>query len=93
MIRTFIKIHPKSENKKEVLQTLNSLSELTLKHEGCLKTEVFEEEENDKEILYLALEWATEEAQRKYKKSKCMAILIGIQFLLVDSLQIIQSVI
>ncbi|TKB28564.1 hypothetical protein FCL47_03525 [Desulfopila sp. IMCC35006] len=91
MITTIIKIHPHSKNKKEVLQTINSLTALTLKSEGCLRAEVCEDV-NDKEILYLTAEWATEKDRGEYKKSKFMVVLFGLQYLLVESLQIIQSI-
>jgi len=90
MITTAVKIQPKSKNNKEVLRLINKLSRLTLKSQGCRRSEVCEDV-NDKEILYLFAEWENEKVQRKYKRSRSMAVLFGLQYLLVETLQIIQS--
>ena len=87
MIKTSIKIQGKPKKRKEILQTILSLLEPGFNHQGCLKTEVYHDVA-DKNSFYLFSDWATEKDLEKYKKSKSMAVLLGLQFLLEDSLRI-----
>ena len=90
MITTCIKIHSKPEKRKEILQTIKSLSAQGLNYKGCLKSGVYDDVD-DKNTFYFYSEWATEKDLREYEKSKSMAILNGLQFLLVDHLQTVYS--
>ena len=87
MIKTTIKIHGKPKKRKEILQTITYLSELSLNSKGCLKTQI-SSHVGDKDTFYFFSDWATEKGLKEYKKSKLMAVLIGLQFLLLDVLQI-----
>jgi quinol monooxygenase YgiN len=87
VIKTTIKIHGKPKKRKEILQTIESLSELSLKFNGCLQTEIYPDVD-DKDTFYFHSDWATEKGLEEYKKSKHMAVLRGLQFLLMDVLQI-----
>jgi quinol monooxygenase YgiN len=87
VIRTTIKIHGKPKKRKEILQTIRYLSELSLNSKGCLKTEI-SPHVDDKDTLYFFSDWATEKGLKEYEKSKLMAVLLGLQFLLLDVLQI-----
>jgi quinol monooxygenase YgiN len=91
VITTTIKIHFNSKHRKEVLQTVDILSEQDLKSEGCLKAEICKGV-SDKDTLYFVEEWATEKDLEKHKKSKSMAVLLGFQYLLVEAVQIVKSV-
>ncbi|MCP4337600.1 MAG: hypothetical protein GY799_01635 [Desulfobulbaceae bacterium] len=87
MIRTTIKIHGKPKKRKEILQTITCLSELSLNSKGCLKTEIYPDVD-DKDTFCFFSDWATEKDLEEYKKSEFMAVLLGLQFLLLDVLQI-----
>ena len=87
MIRTTIKIHGKPEKRKEILQTITYLSELSFNSKGCLKTQI-STSMDDKDTFYFFSDWETEKGLKEYKKSKLMAVLFGLQFLLLDVLQI-----
>ncbi|MGB3210385.1 MAG: antibiotic biosynthesis monooxygenase [Desulforhopalus sp.] len=87
MIRTTLKLHGNPSKRKEILQTLVSISELKFNAQGCLKTEIYRDLD-DIDIFYLFSDWATEKDLEECKQSKFMAVLRGLQFLLVDDMHI-----
>ena len=91
MITTKTKLSFNLNNRKEILQTVYRLSELDLKSKGCLKAEVWKDV-SDKNILYLVEEWSSDKDMEKHNQSKSMAVLCGLQFLLVEDLQTIHTV-
>jgi quinol monooxygenase YgiN len=91
MITTKTKLRFNSNNRKEILQTVYRLSELDLKSKGCLKIEVWKDV-SDKNILYLVEDWSSAKDMEKHNLSKSMAVLCGLQFLLVEDLQTIHTV-
>lgn len=91
MITTKTKLRFNSNNRKEILQTVYRLSELDLKSKGCLKAEVWKDV-SDKNILYLVEEWSSHKDMEKHNLSKSMAVLCGLQYLLVEDLQTLHTV-
>jgi quinol monooxygenase YgiN len=91
MIITTIKLHGLPQKRKEILQTIRGLANQTAKDDGCNNSD-FYQDLYDKDIFYLTAEWQTASDLEKYKKSKELAVLFGLEALLVESLDIKHAV-
>ncbi|GAB6193602.1 putative quinol monooxygenase [Desulfocastanea catecholica] len=91
MILTTIKLHGRAEKRKEIIQTLRELANQLAEEEGCLKAEIYQDIDN-KDRLYFMEEWQTRKDLDKYKKSRSLAVILGLESLLVEELEIKYSV-
>ena len=91
MILTTIRVHGKTSKRKEIVQTIKDLADKTAKDKGCLKADLYMDME-DKDTLYFLEEWNTKRDLEKYKTSKSLAVLLGVEALLVESLEIKHAV-
>ena len=92
MIITTIKIHGLKQKRKEIFQTLTELvDEMPAKQAGCLRANLYEDLEN-KDIHYLMEEWATRKDLEDYRKSGSLAVLLGLEALLVEEIDIKHAV-
>ena len=91
MIITTIKLHGLPQKRREIIQTIKGLAHQTAKDDGC-KNSDFYQDLYDKDIFYLTKEWQTANDLEKYKKSKSLAVLFGLEALLVESLEIKHAV-
>lgn len=91
MILTTIKIHGRSEKRKEIVQTIKALSEQLAQDNGCMKADLYQDLD-DKDTLYFLEEWLTRKDLDKYKTSKSLAVLLGLETLLTESLEIKHAV-
>ena len=91
MIITTIKIHCRKGKRKEIVQTIKGLTEQLPKDGGCVKAD-FYQDLDDKDTLYFTVEWQTRKALEKYKTSKYLAVLLGLEPLLTDSVEIRHAV-
>ncbi len=87
MIITTIKIHGRSQKRKEIIQTIKGLADQMVQFEGCSNANFYQDIAN-KDIFYLIEEWKTVGDLEKYLKSKSIAVLFGIETLLIESLEI-----
>ncbi len=91
MIITTIKIHCRKGKRKEIVQTIKGLTEQLTKDGGCVKAELYQDLD-DKDTLYFMKEWQTKKDLEKYKTSKFLAVLLGLEPLLRDSVEIKHAV-
>ncbi len=87
MILTTIKLHARSEKRKEILQTVNGLSSLMLSRSGCLGVNLYLDVD-DRDIVYVLERWLSKKDLERYRKSKSFSILLGLETLLVSSPEI-----
>lgn len=67
MIRLNVFVKVKSENRKEVLDTLLELAEQSQKEKGCIAYGIFESN-TDKEVLMICETWSGEEELSAHEK-------------------------
>ena len=91
MITTTIKIHGLPQKRREIIQTIKGLAERLAKDDGCNNASIYQDL-HDKNVFYLMEEWKTASDLEKYKKSKSLAVLLGLEALLVESLEIKHAV-
>jgi quinol monooxygenase YgiN len=87
MIITTIKIHGLPQKRKEILQTIKGLVDQMAKDDGCKRADLYRDL-YDRDVFYIMEEWKTVSDLEKHKKSKSLAILFGLESLLVESLEI-----
>jgi len=91
MITTTIQINGRSGKQKEIAQTIKGLTEQVTDYTGCLRAELYQDLD-DQNIFYLIEEWSSREALERYKASRLMAVLLGLETLLTESLLIRHAV-
>lgn len=91
MIFTTIKLHGLAHKRREILQTVRGLAEKMPLDSGCLSVDIYQDLDN-RDILYLREKWHTIKDLDAYKKSNSLAVLMGIQALLVESIEIKHAV-
>ena len=91
MIITTIKILCRKGKRKEIVQTIKGLTEQLIKEGGCVKADLYQDLD-DKDTLYFTQEWQTRKDLEKYKTSKSLAVLLGLETLLADSVEIKHAV-
>ena len=87
MILTTIKVHGQSAKRKEIIQTINELAGRLADDEGCLKADLYVDID-DNDTFYFMEEWSTQVDLEKYKKSKSLSVLLGLESLSVEGLEI-----
>ena len=91
MIVTTIKIHCRSGKRRVIVQTIKGLAEQLVLNGECLKAELYQGLD-DKETFYIIEEWQTWKALEKYKSLKSLAVLLGLETLLAESVEIKHTV-
>lgn len=91
MIITTIKIHSRTQKRKEIVQTIKGLTEQLTKDGVCVKADLYQDLD-DKDTLYLMEEWQSRKDLEKFKTSKSLAVLLGLETLLADSVEINHAV-
>lgn len=91
MIITTIKIHGRPEKRKEILLTLKGLTKQMIKDGSCVKADLYRDV-SDRDVFYFARECRTKSDLEKYKTSKSLAVLLGLESLLTESLEINHAV-
>jgi quinol monooxygenase YgiN len=91
MILTTIKVHGQTAKRKEIIQTIRELAGRMTEDKGCLKANLYMDLE-DKDTLYFMEEWRTRSDLEKYKNSKSLTVLLGLESLLVEGLEIKHAV-
>jgi len=91
MIITTIKLHGLPQKRLEIMQTIRGVASEMARDDGS-KSIDFYQDLQDKNIFYLMKEWQTTNDLEKYKKSKSLAVLFGLEALLVESLEIKHAV-
>jgi quinol monooxygenase YgiN len=76
MIRLNVFVKVKSENRKEVLDTLLELAEQSQKEKGCIAYGIFESS-TDKEVLMICETWSGEEELSAHEKTHHFVTLVG----------------
>ena len=84
IVRITIKVLP--EKQKEVMQTLLSMIEATVKEKGCLSYEGFCDIDG-KTVFSLIEEWETREDLERHIRSERFSVLLGTKSLLVKPLE------
>lgn len=84
---TTIKLHARSEKRKEILQTINGLISLMLNRSGCMGVSLYRDIDN-RDVVYVLEKWSTRKDLERYRKSKSFSILLGLETLLVSSPEI-----
>ena len=87
MIITTIKIQGNPAKRKEIVLTVEGLTEKMRKSAGCLRADLYQDLEN-KDTFYILEEWQTIKDLENYKASKSMAVLLGTEPLLTGALEI-----
>ena len=84
MVRTTMNVLP--EKHMEVMQTLLSLIETTLKEKGCLRYDAFCDI-SVKTVFNLIEEWKTREDLDRHMRSQIFSVLLGTKSLLAKPLE------
>ena len=87
MIITTIKIHCRSEKRKEILLTLKGLTRQMIKDGNCVRADLYMDV-FDKNVFYFTRECRMKSDLEKYKNSKSLSVLLGLETLLTESLEI-----
>jgi quinol monooxygenase YgiN len=90
MFLTTVKLRGKSSKRKEIVQTLHELSDRMKGDDSCVKADLYQDIDN-KDTLYFLEEWQTRKSMDKQNKSEFCAVLLGMDSLLVESLEIIRA--
>ncbi|AGX42177.1 putative quinol monooxygenase [Clostridium saccharobutylicum] len=69
MIKVVAKSNVKHDKIEEVLKLAKELAEITVKEEGCIKYEMYQDE-NDETILTMIEEWESRDALNKHMESE-----------------------
>lgn len=91
MLITTIKLHGRPEKRKEIMQTLKGLTRQLAKDRGCLRADLYQDID-DKDTLYVIEEWRSQEDLDRYKSSRSLAVLLGLESLLVKPAEIQHAV-
>jgi len=83
MIIVKITMTARPEKRKEVIQTLLSMTEPTLQEKGCLSYQVFQDV-NDENVFSLIKEWETREDLDLHMNSHLFGVLFGTKILLAE---------
>ena len=86
MIITTIKIHGRPEKRREILLTLNGLTKQMIRDGNCVRTDLYQDLTN-RDIFYFTRECRTKIDLEKYMTSKSLAVLLGLETLLEESLE------
>jgi quinol monooxygenase YgiN len=76
------------EKRKEVLQTLSSMTEAIRQEKGCRSYQVFQDIE-DKNVFCLVQEWETREDLEHHMRSDRFSVLLGTNILLNEHQEIL----
>lgn len=87
MIKVRLKMLVDSKNKGEVLNTVRNLSQEIRKEDGCINNIVFQNLEDESEILMLET-WKTKTLLKRHWKTFNFSALMGIQTLLKQQIDI-----
>lgn len=87
MIVTTIKIHGLPQKRREILQTVKGLADRVLRDSRCVQADLYQDM-TDQDIFYLMEEWQTVDDLEKYLQSKSLAVLLGLENLLVERVEI-----
>ncbi len=85
MVITTVRVQPRPEKRREILQVLMDLCEQIMRHEGCVSSSVFQDLE-DAGSFYMIKQWKSFYDLEKHKKSKDRSILLGLNSLLTEAL-------
>lgn len=77
----------RSDKRKEIVQTLNGISEQIRLKKGCLNAKNYQDIDNE-DIFYLVEEWETQQDMDVFMKSQLFAALLGIQTILEEKPEI-----
>jgi quinol monooxygenase YgiN len=77
----------RSDKRKEIVQTLNGISDQIRLKKGCLNAKNYQDIDNE-DIFYLVEEWETQQDMDDFMKSHLFAALLGIQTILVEKPEI-----
>lgn len=101
MIVTTIRLHTTPDNRKEILQTLRSLSNPIQSERGCRSCRIYREVGNDGAMLVIQ-EWESKSHWDEHLRSEEFAVMIGamslvekpetVEFQVLDQLEGSQSV-
>lgn len=81
MTLLFVKMNVQAEKRKEVWQTINSLTADIKKEQGCADSGFFQNTADETEILFLTT-WTDRNALDVYLKSAQFTVLLGTRSLL-----------
>lgn len=89
MILFFIKMSVLPEKQKELLQTLEAILERVRKETGCVKANLYQNMENDRDFMLIE-EWRSQEDLENHIRSDSFSVLLGTNSLL-DQTAVIES--
>ncbi len=81
MILTFVKLKPLAAKRKELLQTLESLTAQIQTEKGCLESSLYQRAGDDTDFLLISA-WESREALDDHLQSTRFSVLIGAKGLL-----------
>ena len=87
MFISSIRMKGRSDKRKEIVQTLNGISDQIRLKKGCLNAKNYQDIDNE-DIFYLVEEWETQQDMDDFMKSQLFAALLGIQTILVEKPEI-----
>lgn len=76
MVRLNVFVKVTSENRKEVLNTLLELAELSQKEKGCIAYDIFESS-TDREVLMICETWTGEKELNAHERTSHFVSLVG----------------
>ncbi|MBU0943669.1 MAG: antibiotic biosynthesis monooxygenase [Proteobacteria bacterium] len=74
----------RAEKRKEILQTLNGISEQVRRKKGCMSAHSYQDI-NDENTFCLVEVWRTKQDMDEYLHSKLYAVLLGVKTILVEA--------
>jgi len=87
MFISSIRMKGRSDKRKEIIQTLNGISDQVKLKKGCLNAKNYQDID-DEDVFYLVEEWKSQQDMDEYMNSQLFAALLGIQTILVEKPEI-----
>jgi quinol monooxygenase YgiN len=87
MITATIKLHGRSEKRREILQTIKGLMDQLNKGTNCNQVNLYQDID-DKDIFFLVENWSAEHDLDEYLSSQLFKVLLGVHPILKDPLEI-----
>lgn len=82
-----IRMKGRSDKRKEIIQTLNGISDQVRLKKGCLNVKSYQDID-DKNVFFLVEEWKTQHDMDEYINSTLFSALLGIKTILVEKPEI-----
>ena len=87
MIIAAVKLKGRKEKRREIMQTIEGITDQVKMNQGCLGVNCYQDI-NDRNTFYYMQEWQTQQDLDEHLQSKLFSALLGIKSILSESPQV-----